>query len=93
MLSVSQFAQLHDLSERTVRNYCKEGKLAGAVLVGKIYYRGLREWGNARGYLIDTCLAAQDEYKAMLDYFKDKILTAFIRSIFSSPPTLQPANP
>jgi hypothetical protein len=46
--------------------------LAGAVLVGKIYYRGLREWSNARGYLIDTCLAAQDEYKAMLDYFKIK---------------------
>lgn len=36
------------------------------------YYRGLREWSSVRGYLIDTCLAAQDEYKAMLDYFKMK---------------------
>ena len=34
------------------------------------YYRGLREWNNLRGYLLDTCLAAQDNYKAMLDYFK-----------------------
>ena len=34
------------------------------------YYRGLREWNNIRGYLLDTCLAAQDNYKAVLDYFK-----------------------
>ena len=36
------------------------------------YYRGLREWSNLKGYLLDTCLAAQDNYKAMLDYFKIK---------------------
>lgn len=36
------------------------------------YCRGLREWSNLRGYLLDTCLAAQDNYKAMLDYFKIK---------------------
>ena len=36
------------------------------------YYRGLSEWNNLRGYLLDTCLAAQDNYKAMLDYFKIK---------------------
>ena len=34
------------------------------------YYRGLREWNNVRGYLLDTCLAAQDNYKAVLDYFR-----------------------
>lgn len=34
------------------------------------YYRGLREWPRQRGYLTDTCLAAQDNYKALLDYFK-----------------------
>lgn len=34
------------------------------------YYRGLREWEKAHGYLIDTCLTAQDKYKAILDYFK-----------------------
>lgn len=34
------------------------------------YYRGLKEWNNERGYLVDTCLAAQDRYKACLDYFR-----------------------
>ena len=34
------------------------------------YYRGLREWGHVNGYLMDTCLTAQDNYKALLDYFK-----------------------
>lgn len=34
------------------------------------YYRGLKEWNNEKGYLIDTCLSCQDQYKAWLDYFK-----------------------
>lgn len=34
------------------------------------YYRGLMEWSKERGYLTDTCLAAQDRYKAYLDYFR-----------------------
>ena len=34
------------------------------------YYRGLKEWSNEKGYLIDTCLAAQDRYKVYLDYFR-----------------------
>lgn len=34
------------------------------------YYRGLHEWRNEKGYLIETCLAAQDKFKAMLDYFR-----------------------
>ncbi len=34
------------------------------------YYRGLKEWENEKGYLIDTCLLAQDKFKAYLDYFK-----------------------
>ena len=36
------------------------------------YYRGLKEWGHINGYLTDTCLSAQDSYKALLDYFKIK---------------------
>lgn len=36
------------------------------------YYRGLKEWNNEKGYLIDTCLTAQDRYKAYLDYFRIK---------------------
>lgn len=35
-----------------------------------LYYRGLKEWDREKGYLTDTCLAAQDRFKAMLDYFR-----------------------
>lgn len=34
------------------------------------YYRGLQSWPTERGYLRDTCLTAQDEFKRRLDYFK-----------------------
>ena len=34
------------------------------------YYRGLAEWDTEKGYLTDTCLTAQDRYKAYLDYFR-----------------------
>lgn len=34
------------------------------------YYRGLKEWRRQPGYLRDTCLAAQDQFKKTLDYFK-----------------------
>ncbi|HIX68594.1 MAG TPA: Fic family protein [Candidatus Anaerostipes excrementavium] len=34
------------------------------------YYRGLQEWNNEKGDLMDTCLTAQDKYKAYLDYFR-----------------------
>ena len=36
------------------------------------YYRGIRNWGDTNGDLRDTCLTAQDQYKALLDYFKVK---------------------
>lgn len=34
------------------------------------YYRGLNEWKYERGYLRDTCLMAQDQFKSVMDYFK-----------------------
>lgn len=34
------------------------------------YYRGLREWDREEGFLMDTCLTAQDRFKAYLDYFR-----------------------
>lgn len=34
------------------------------------YYRGLHEWNHEHGYLVDTCLTAQDRFKAYLDYFR-----------------------
>lgn len=36
------------------------------------YYRGILNCGSANGYLRDTCLTAQDNYKLALDYFKVK---------------------
>lgn len=34
------------------------------------YYRGLDRWEEVRGDLLDTCLTAQDRYRAILDYFR-----------------------
>lgn len=34
------------------------------------YYRGLDRWKEVRGYLLDTCLTAQDRYRTILDYFR-----------------------
>ncbi len=36
------------------------------------YYRGLKEFENERGYLIDTCLSAQDMYIELLEYFTEE---------------------
>lgn len=36
------------------------------------YYRGLKEFENERGYLIDTCLSAQDMYIELLKCFTDE---------------------
>lgn len=33
------------------------------------YYRGLQNWPSEKGYLRDTCLTAQDQFKKILDYF------------------------
>ena len=33
------------------------------------YYRGLSEWENEKGYLIDTCLDGQDTFKRLLALF------------------------
>ncbi len=34
------------------------------------YYRGLSQWKSEQGFLIDTCLSAQDKFKKYLDYFR-----------------------
>lgn len=34
------------------------------------YYRGLNEWGEVNGFLMDTCLTAQDRFKSYLEYFR-----------------------
>lgn len=36
------------------------------------YYRGLQNWPTVKEYLRDTCLSAQDDFKAILNSFKIK---------------------
>lgn len=31
-----------------------------SLLMKMFYYRGLKEWNKEKGYLMDTCLTAQD---------------------------------
>lgn len=37
--------------------------------IKQFYYRGLQEWKNEPGYLMDTCLTAQDRFKVYMDNF------------------------
>ena len=37
--------------------------------IKEFYYWGLKEWKNEQGYLMDTCLTAQDRFKVYMDYF------------------------
>jgi len=37
------------------------------------YYRGLKEWNKERGYLLDTCLSAQDKFEEILKKFNVEI--------------------
>lgn len=36
------------------------------------YYNGLRNWPHIKGYLTDSCLTAQDNFKFLLDKFRIK---------------------
>lgn len=36
------------------------------------YYRGIQQWGHINGFLHDTCLTAQDQFKTLLKYFRIK---------------------
>lgn len=36
------------------------------------YYNGLRNWPKIKGFLMDTCLSAQDSFKILLDKFRIK---------------------
>ncbi len=40
----------------------------------QFYYRGLKEFAHIRGYLMDTCLSAQDTYKEWVRYFYAKLV-------------------
>ena len=54
---------------------CLQNGIVPFIITDKLrlyYYRGIQNWGETNGYLRDTCLTAQDNYTALLDYFKIK---------------------
>ena len=55
---------------------CLKNNIVPFIILDKdklFYYRGLREYqnGTEKGYLIDTCLNAQDQYTEMIKYYLD----------------------
>ena len=53
---------------------CLKNNIIPLIILDKdklFYYRGLREYQNKteKGYLIDTCLNAQDQYVSMIEYY------------------------
>ena len=52
---------------------CLRNKVTPFVITDEMklfYYRGLSNWESERGWLMDTCLSAQDGFKEWLDYFR-----------------------
>lgn len=47
-ISVKQAAELWSLSERSVRNYCSQGRIEGAFLTGKTWNPGECDQAHAR---------------------------------------------
>jgi len=45
----------------------------------QFYYRGLKEFANVRGYLLDTCLSAQDIYKEWVRYFYGNVISSSLK--------------
>lgn len=77
-----QFERIHPFQDGNGRvgrlimfKECLAGGIVPFIITEKLkmfYYRGLMEWGHLNSYLTDTCLTAQDEFKAALLYFRIK---------------------
>ena len=51
---------------------CLKNSIIPFIILDKdklFYYRGLKEYKTEKGYLIDTCLNAQDQYKKRIEYY------------------------
>lgn len=51
---------------------CLKNDIVPFIILDKdklFYYRGLKEYKNEKGFLIDTCLNAQDQYVKLIEYY------------------------
>ena len=51
---------------------CLKNNIIPFIILDKdklFYYRGLKEYKTEKGYLLDTCLNAQDQYVRLIEYF------------------------
>ena len=51
---------------------CLKNNIVPFIILDKeklFYYRGLKEYKNEKGYLLDTCLNEQDQYKSLIEYY------------------------
>ena len=51
---------------------CLKNNIIPFIILDKdklFYYRGLKEYKREKGYLVDTCLNAQDQYTKMIEYY------------------------
>lgn len=51
---------------------CLKNNIIPFIILDKdklFYYRGLKEYKNEKGFLVDTCLNAQDQYVNMIEHY------------------------
>ena len=56
---------------------CLKNNITPFIILDKdkmYYYRGLKEFDTEKGYLIDTCLNAQDQYQILVDKYVGDLL-------------------